>query len=160
MKKYFNLDKISTLEELKREFKKLALVHHPDRGGNIVEFQNLNNEYEKLYHIYQQKSTRKDEKNENVNTYRDILNQIIKFDKIEIEVVGTWIWVSGKGTFDIIPQLQALKFFYSGKHKCWMYKNGEKKKKVYNKMKKGDIVERYGSTKVDTNPTNPTNKLK
>ena len=113
-----------------------------------------------MYHIYQQKSTRKDEKNENVNTYRDILNQIIKFDKIEIEVVGTWIWVSGKGTFDIIPQLQALKFFYSGKHKCWMYNNGEKKKKVYNKMKKGDIVERYGSTKVDTNPTNPTNKLK
>ena len=75
MKKYFNLDKISTLEELKREFKRLALVYHPDRGGNIVEFQNLNNEYEKLYHIYQQKSTRKDEKNENVNTYRDILNQ-------------------------------------------------------------------------------------
>ena len=64
MKKYFNLDKISTLEELKREFKRLALIHHPDRGGNIVEFQNLNNEYEKLYHIYQQKSTRKDEKNE------------------------------------------------------------------------------------------------
>ena len=31
---------------------------------------------------------------------------------------------------------------------------------VYNKMKKGDIVERYGSTKVDTDPTNPTNKLK
>lgn len=42
--KWFNNP--STLEELKQQYKKLALKHHPDLGGNTADMQGINNEYD------------------------------------------------------------------------------------------------------------------
>lgn len=38
----------ATSEEVKKTFRKLALVHHPDKGGNPETFKTLNNAYEVL----------------------------------------------------------------------------------------------------------------
>lgn len=38
-----------TLEELKQQYKKLALKHHPDLGGNTADMQGINNEYDILF---------------------------------------------------------------------------------------------------------------
>ena len=147
MKKYtyFNIHEISTIEELKKKFKTLAFKLHPDRGGDTENFKILNNEYTELFEIYKRKSTNFKEKNENVNSFISIINELIKVDNINIEIIGTWIWVSGKGTYGIKDKLlNELHFFYSGKHKCYMY-NGEKKKTMYkNKWKKNDIENHYG----------------
>ena len=35
-------------EEIKKAYRKLAMTHHPDKGGNPVEFQKLNDAYEVL----------------------------------------------------------------------------------------------------------------
>lgn len=40
------MDKCTTVEDLKRVFKKLALVHHPDKGGDAETFSRLKSEYE------------------------------------------------------------------------------------------------------------------
>ena len=45
--KWFNNP--STLEELKQQYKKLALKHHPDLGGNTADMQEINNEYDLLF---------------------------------------------------------------------------------------------------------------
>lgn len=45
--KWFNNPQ--TLEELKQQYKKLALKHHPDLGGNTADMQEINNEYDLLF---------------------------------------------------------------------------------------------------------------
>jgi len=43
-----NISTSATQEEIKQAFKKLAMKHHPDRGGNAVEFNRVVVAYEKL----------------------------------------------------------------------------------------------------------------
>lgn len=41
------LPDMATPEEVKAKWRKLAMIHHPDRGGNVVEF----NEIRKAYKV-------------------------------------------------------------------------------------------------------------
>lgn len=43
---------IQSLEELKKEYKKLARVHHPDMGGKTEDMQKLNNEFDALFTVF------------------------------------------------------------------------------------------------------------
>ncbi len=38
----------ATIEQVKKAYKKLALKKHPDRGGDIREFQNISNAYDEI----------------------------------------------------------------------------------------------------------------
>ncbi len=108
MNKYF--ENIRTLEELRKQYKELLKLHHPDNGGNLEVMQEINAEYNRLFKIL------KDQHENNCcsdnasagNNYsnmkydfaedeklREMLNKIIHFDGIDIELVGAWIWVSG-----------------------------------------------------------------
>jgi curved DNA-binding protein CbpA len=40
-----------TLEELKKQYKKLVFANHPDRGGRVEDMQEINAEYEKLFKL-------------------------------------------------------------------------------------------------------------
>jgi hypothetical protein len=50
---YFN--GITDLEQAKLHYRKLAKQLHPDKGGNVVEFQKMQNEYKTLLQQLQQK---------------------------------------------------------------------------------------------------------
>lgn len=52
---------VGSEEELKKEYKKLAMVYHPDRGGNTALMQELNLEYQQLKEQFITKSPHKDE---------------------------------------------------------------------------------------------------
>lgn len=45
--KWFNNPE--TLEDLKKQYKKLAFQNHPDRGGKTSDMQEINAEYEALF---------------------------------------------------------------------------------------------------------------
>lgn len=46
--------KVKTLEDLKKEYKKLAMQYHPDRpGGDTAKMQQINGEYDRLFPAYQ-----------------------------------------------------------------------------------------------------------
>jgi len=50
-KNYYEIlevNKNATPEEIKRAYRKLALQHHPDKGGSKEKFQELGNAYEVL----------------------------------------------------------------------------------------------------------------
>lgn len=47
--KYFAQCK--NLEELKKEFRRLAMVHHPDRGGDVETMKEINNEYDMMFPV-------------------------------------------------------------------------------------------------------------
>lgn len=42
----------NTLEELKKEYRRLAMIHHPDVGGTVEEMQAINAEYDQLFPVY------------------------------------------------------------------------------------------------------------
>lgn len=44
MKTYF--ENVTTLDELKREYKRLAKLHHPDVGGDTATMQQINAEHD------------------------------------------------------------------------------------------------------------------
>ncbi len=39
---------VRTLEELRKTYWKLAMLHHPDKGGNTTDMQQINAEYDYL----------------------------------------------------------------------------------------------------------------
>ena len=43
---------INSLADLKREYRRLALQHHPDKGGDTAVMQQVNVEFEKLYDVW------------------------------------------------------------------------------------------------------------
>ncbi|OIK16889.1 hypothetical protein BIV60_02455 [Bacillus sp. MUM 116] len=77
---------VTTLEELKKQYRKLALQFHPDRGGNEKDFIELKKEYDQLF----EKLNKTEETN---NAYTNIIDALMKFSEINIEIIGTWVWV-------------------------------------------------------------------
>lgn len=124
--KWFNNPQ--TLEELKKEYKKLVFKHHPDKGGNTADMQEINSEYEKLFHklknVHKSASgetyTAKEETKETPEQFRTILEKLIHIDGIEIEICGTWLWISGN-TYPNREALKELHFKYSKNKNAWYY---------------------------------------
>ena len=51
MKDYYkalDLDKTASHEDIKKQYKKLAMLHHPDRGGDVDKFKDIGEAYEIL----------------------------------------------------------------------------------------------------------------
>lgn len=105
---------VTTLEELKKQYRKLALKHHPDRGGNEKDFIELQREYEKLSNQFEKGSSA---------SYLNIIDSLIKYD-LDIEIIGTWVWVQGN-TYPVKDELNKLGFKWAGKKKAWYWMEGE-----------------------------------
>ena len=72
-----------------------------------------------------------------------IISQILHFEDIIIEVVGSWIWLSGS-TKAIKSQIKDLGFKWATKKKMWYY--GEMKGKSPKQKSMNDIKSKYGCT--------------
>ena len=49
MKYFKDISNISNLSELRKQYKELLKVHHPDNGGNVADMQEINAEYDNLF---------------------------------------------------------------------------------------------------------------
>ncbi len=49
MNKYF--ENISTLNELRKQYKELLKIHHPDNGETLEIMQEINSEYDRMFKI-------------------------------------------------------------------------------------------------------------
>ena len=47
---------IRSLADLKKEYRRLAMLHHPDKGGDIAVMQQVNTEFEKLFEVWKDKA--------------------------------------------------------------------------------------------------------
>ncbi len=164
--KYFN--NVSTLEELRRQYKELLKKYHPDNPqGSTEACQDINAEYDRLFKVLKDKHEIKSDNTadntahtgssynanmydwENDRALRKVLQKIINFDGIEIEIVGTWLWVSGN-TYPHKDELKTIGFRWSKQHSKWHWHNGEFKKCGKKKLSYSEIKYKYGSTKVQT----------
>ena len=110
MSKYFS--NVNTLEELRKQYRDLLKKYHPDNvNGSTTATQEINAEYDRLFKLLKDRHESKsaDSKEESPKSdynkmrydfsedakLREVLQKIINFDGINIEIVGCWIWVDG-----------------------------------------------------------------
>lgn len=155
----FDPKTIKDLDDLKQEYRKLANKYHPDKGGSTAQFQELQNEYEKLRNKILSGSSLSEAEKENEividEALRAAINAIITLEGIKIELIGKWIWVSGN-TFPVYKQIKSAGFEFIKKKGVpyWIYKGVESKSRGGTDM--ADIVKKYGSK--DIKPTGPSGK--
>lgn len=136
---------IETLEELKRQYRELAMKNHPDRGGDVEVMKAINNEYDKLFaqvkdtHKNKEGETYTKETPETATEFKDIIDKLIKMQGVEIEVIGCFLWLSGN-TKEHKDAIKALGFRWHSKKKMWYkapegYKRWGKKEYSMNEIR-------------------------
>lgn len=149
MTKYFN--NITTAEELKKAFHELAKKLHPDNGGDPELFKAMKAEFEtlahsKIWNTHKAKDGKTYEK-ENSTTpeqFANIIEKLRGLENITIEILGSWIWVTGD-TRNYKDTLKELKFFFSSRKQAWYYNGDEKKRKARsNYSSYSDLKDHWG----------------
>ena len=142
-----------TLEELKAQYRKLVFQHHPDKGGSTEAMQEVNSEYDtlfsKLKDVHQTKDgetyTAKQATTETADQFKDLLNELMKMDNIEIEIIGCFVWVTGN-TKPHREKLKALKFQWHSKKLAWYLKPEHYKRKSRREYGLDEIRQMYGTS--------------
>jgi curved DNA-binding protein CbpA len=124
--KYFT--HCTSLEDLKKEYRRLTMLHHPDRGGDTATMQEINNEHDELFKVLQHKhNTTHDEKHQSTETpeeFRNIVNVLLNLEGVSVELCGSWLWISGN-TFAYKDTLKANGCRWSSTKKMWYWRHKE-----------------------------------
>lgn len=152
---YFDPAVLKSLDDLKQEYKRLAMKYHPDRGGTTEQMQRINAEYEKMRNTILRGSKMSDSEQKNEieidETIRSIIDVLILIPGVDIELIGKWIWVSGN-TYPVRVELKnaGLVFIKKAGVPYWVYKGVESSSR--GKTDIDDIRKKYGSHKFDMKP--------
>lgn len=140
---------IKNLEELRKEYRRLVKENHPDNGGNEDVIKEINVEYEKLFDQLKSGATDKDKTYkydmDTDEAIREMINKIINLN-VTIEIVGSWIWVTGN-TYKVKDVLKSYGFKWCSNKKAWAWHFGEWKKTGH-KTTMEHIKAKYGYTTV------------
>lgn len=134
---------IDGINEAKKIYKELAKKLHPDVGGSTELFKILNAVYN---HILENGINFSKDSEFDLEIEK-IISQILHYENIIIEVVGSWIWLQGD-TKTIKDTLKEIGFKWANKKKMWYY--GEMKGKNPHQKSMEDIKAKYGSQVVKT----------
>lgn len=129
------------IAELKTMYKKLMMQYHPDRNGSVEITQEINNEYEKLFKILKNKS--KEEVKEVPKHFIDLIDNLMKMNGAIIDVVGTWVWLSGD-TYEHKEEIKTLGFKWSRVKKKWYLSPTPTKRKRGTGKSYEQITSEYG----------------
>lgn len=128
---------IEGINEAKKIYKELAKKLHPDIGGSNELFKLLNQVYN---HILEQGTNFLNEQEFDLEIEK-IISQLLHYENILIEVVGSWIWLQGD-TKPIKEKLKELNFKWASKKKQWYF--GEMKGRNPKQKSMEDIKAKYG----------------
>jgi hypothetical protein len=154
-----------TIEGAKKLYRELLKKNHPDLAGKageaatveiILEFNHFIDTF--VSRSFDSYYADKDEKPEaeTVTPFQDVLKKIIDFD-CEIEIIGYWIYCFK--SYEIREELKTLGFWFSSKHKAWVFSGGNKTR-FYSKKTLDEIREEKGSRKVQKSKKESVKKLR
>ena len=118
-------------ETIKRTYRDLVKVHHPDLGGDLATMQEINSQYEsKMRSVYRKKenSTADTVKfwTERETEMMSVLAQFLKLEGIQVEIIGVWLWLTGE-TKPVKETLKEYGCRFSGQKKAWYWRSKEHK---------------------------------
>ena len=147
MMNYF--ENVKTLEDLKKQYRRLAMKFHPDMGGSTEIMQQINAEHDRLFEVLKEKhNASADEYHQTTETpeeFRAIIEFLLKLDGVIGELCGSWIWCSGN-TKAHKEELKAAGFHWSQNKKQWYWHHEEPGRKWRRgNTSMADIRRKYGS---------------
>lgn len=154
--KWFNPTPKS-LEELKKQYRTLAMKQHPDCGGTVEAMQQINNEYDTLFeqlktiHTTPTGDTYKANTNETPEQFKNIINRLIVLEGISIEIIGSWVWVTGN-TYQHKEIIKSLMFRWSNSKKAWYFHGDNYHKTSKKTFTLDEIRDLYGSQTITSKP--------
>jgi hypothetical protein len=108
---------LTTVEEIKAQYRKLAFKFHPDHGGDLERMKELNLQYEKALKNCNGQTSKDSEGVDHTYRYNEavenelveILFQLLslKMENVDLLLIGTWVWIIG-ATKPYKDQLKAL----------------------------------------------------
>ncbi len=148
-----------SIEECKRQYRKLAMRHHPDRGGRLEDMQQVNAEWDYLrkhnYNIHETKDGNtytdqtQDAPDEVTNRFVEIIEKLINLEGLEIEICGSFLWVGGN-TYEHRAAIKELGFRWANKKKMWYMAPEGWRKKGRRELTINEIRDAYGSQKINS----------
>ena len=135
-----------TIEDLKREYRRLVMIHHPDRGGSEAAMKCLNAEYEHLFKRLKSAGGEREKAHDIDDGFREVMYRVASVPGVTVEICGSWVWITG----DTKPVREILKeagLRWASKKKAW-YWSPEPKRRRGPGMPMDWIRERYGSSRV------------
>ena len=133
---------LSTVAEIKKEYRRLALLNHPDIGGDTRTMQIINEQYhnvlkscdgqtsigsDKKQHTYRYNY---DIEQELVDKIRELL--ALQMNDVYIELIGTWVWITGS-TKQYKEKLKELKCQWHSKRGAWYFRRFTYRRRYSNK---------------------------
>ena len=153
MTKYFQNPQ--TLDDLKAEYKRQAVRHHPDLGGDTATMQAINAEYEERFEVLKRTQNTQAAEDvtgktrattESAGDFIAIVSLLLSLDGLEVELCGRWLWIGGN-TRAHKEALKAAGCRWSSSKKLWSWhyaEDGDKWRRGSKSM--SQIRSKYGST--------------
>lgn len=150
----------TTLEALKKEYRRLCMLHHPDRGGDTATMAAINDEYDEAFHRLQsghattQQTSEPHTAEEAPEAFRAVISRLVILAGIDIEICGSWIWVTGN-TYPHREAIKAAGCRYSKNKSAWYWRPAEAAEfRSHGKSTMDEIRQKYGSQVVSGSPSN------
>ena len=152
-----------TAEDGKKLYRELARKHHPDNGGNAEMFKAMMAEFSTWFERHKDihaddgstagsanadTGKRAKRSTESVHRFMDVINKIVSIPNLEIEICGTWLWLSGN-TYPYRDTLKAAGFRWSKSKKRWYWTEEEFTGKYRARKTMAQIRMAYGSEYVE-----------
>ena len=138
-----------TLDELKREYRRLAMIHHPDVGGDVETMQDINAEYDELHEVlkkaHNQQADEFHQTTETAEEFREIIEKLLRMHGLEVELCGSWLWIGGN-TREHKDELKAAGCRWSSNKKLWYWHHAEEGRRWHKgSATMNQIRNKYGS---------------
>ena len=140
---------VNSLDELKKEYRRLVMIHHPDHGGDTATMQAINAEHDALFEALKAKhNAEHDEDHQTTETpeeFREIIEALLRMDGVEVELCGSWLWIGGN-TRAHKDDLKAAGCRWSSSKKLWYWRHAEDAQRWHRgRSTIGEIRTKYGS---------------
>ena len=137
---------------LKALYRKLSFENHPDLGGDTENMKIINSLYteyfKKLKDLDFDGNITEETKEEIPEIFEKIISELIKLSGLKLELVGSWVWISGN-SFIHRERLKELVCFWSSSKKRWYWNGDEEKKNMRAYSNLNAIKKKYGCVDVE-----------
>lgn len=138
-----------TLEDVKRAYRDLSMMFHPDRNKEGAEMMKLINAAKEV--MLEQSfpyTFANDEFDEDfIQKYADAFGAIVDLEGINVELAGSWVWVTGN-TRPHKDILKEANFRFSPKKKAWYFNTSKKRSFSRGTKSLDDIRNTYGTQQI------------
>lgn len=163
-------ENVKTYDELKKAYRDLMKKYHPDLNPDKQEecteiAKEINKEFEYLFEKLPNQRKNKDgeyyetkKEFETPSEFMNIINKLIKYPNLKIDIIGSWLWVSGE-TKPLKELLKELNFKWHSVRLSW-YLKFTKTKSTLSTLSFDELKDIYGGDTMYTKSENNANILK